>query len=169
MKKYLSLFIAAILLLPACGWSSKSKSSRKAKQKTEMQTAQVDIPVVSDEITSYFDEDVNEFELESVQAEMPDFEAIDESEIEQAALDSLDDDFFWIEESDEKKDSFKNVYFDFDKEDVEKDQEEYISHNVEVAQKLIEEGENPTITIEGHACSSAGSRAYNLAISNNRA
>ncbi len=169
MKKLLALLVAAVVMLPGCGGE---KTKPKAKKKTKV-TAQVDIPVAEDTMKSFFDEDVNEFALLDEQESVEDLEKAQQellSETEQAVADVLDDDFFWIDDIDvQEEDSFKKVYFEFDKSQVNEDQEEYIQHNIELAKRLMEEGANCTITIEGNACSSAGSRAYNLAISNNRA
>ncbi len=175
MNKSFLWVLAIVLALPGCFGKKDKKETRKGKKKTAMHV-EVDIPVVDEEIKNYFDDDVDEFAL--LEDNEEDFDAetiadldldIDLDALEQASADELDDDFFWVEDVDEPEDSFKNLYFAFDKSDLKEDQEEYVAQNIEYAKELIERGESPTITIEGHSCSSAGSRSYNLAISNNRA
>ena len=173
MKKSFLWVLAVLLVLPGCFGGKDKKKTRKGKKKTELH-AEVDIPVVDEEIKSYFDNDVDEFA--EGDAEILDIETVADLDLdmeidalEQASADDLDDDFFWIEDIDEPKDSFKNVYFEFNKQDLKEDQEEYIAQNIEMAKDLIDQGESPMITVEGHACGSSGSRSYNLAISNNRA
>lgn len=62
---------------------------------------------------------------------------------------------------------FKTLYFDFDKDFLNAKEEPALKHDIQEAKKMIKDGK--TIVIEGHACHSAGSAAYNLAISERRA
>jgi len=172
MKKALFLLLSTVVLLPGCGWNNKSKDSKKPTRKHKKVAFEdsVNIPICDEEIRSYFDDDVSEFVLEDDFDTTEDIAAKDLNidGIETAAAD-IEDDFFWIEDIDTQEDTFKNVYFEFDNSDVNNDQEEYVQHNIDIAQRIIKEGNLASITIEGHACSSAGSRNYNLAISNSRA
>jgi outer membrane protein OmpA-like peptidoglycan-associated protein len=71
------------------------------------------------------------------------------------------------------QDILKAVYFDFDKSKVRDDQKETVVYDVEQVKELLAQarqgGVEPTVVIEGHACHSAGTKVYNLAISENRA
>lgn len=167
MKKICALGIVMLLSLPGC-WGRKEDQKKNAKNKKVAFQSEVSIPVTED-ITSRYDDDVNEFALledEAIDA----LWAKEEAELETAQADTADqDDFFWVEDVVEKEDSFKNVYFDFDAQGIREDQEEYISQNIEKAKRIIVAGDDPKIIIEGNACSSAGSRTYNIAKSNNRA
>lgn len=160
MKKALVLVLAALVVLPGCGGRKKDKKDiQKGKKKTEM-VAEVDMPLSGDEMNSFFDADASELTL------LDDKEVAQEMACEEAKV--ADNDFDWARDED-SKDEFANVYFDFDRDAVRQDQESYIAQNIEYAKSVIARGETPVITIEGNSCSSAGSRSYNLALSNNRA
>lgn len=165
MKKILSIMIVVLMALPGC-WGKKDV--KKTKPKKNQVTSNVDIPVVDEEIKSFFDEDVNEFALiDDLKDSDFDFASdLEVSEIEKQIANEMESDFFWVEDTDG---TFKTVYFDFDKYDIKSDQEEYISANINLVKDMIEEGKNPQLTIEGNACSSSGSKTYNMAISNSRA
>jgi len=70
-------------------------------------------------------------------------------------------------EAEQSKNQFKQLYFDFNKDTLKSKQEKVLQENINEAKKMIKQGK--TIVIEGHACHSAGSAAYNLAISERRA
>ncbi len=163
MKKGLVLVLAALVVLPGCWGRKKDKQdTQKGKKNIELR-AEVDMPVAGDEMNSYFDADANELTL------LDDKDIAQElgvEETEQAVVAA--NDFDWAKEEG-SKDSFANVYFDFDADGIRQDQEAYIAQNIEHAKAILARGETPVITIEGNACSSAGSRGYNVAISNNRA
>lgn len=69
--------------------------------------------------------------------------------------------------AEQSKNQFKTVYFDFDKDHVKPSEEAAIAQNADKAKNLIKQGN--TIVVEGHACHSAGSAAYNMALSERRA
>jgi outer membrane protein OmpA-like peptidoglycan-associated protein len=79
-------------------------------------------------------------------------------------------DFTWTAE-DENEDGFRNVYFTFDGKSILEEQKDALAANIETAKACLvaNEAYNPTLIIEGHACSSAGREAYNMAISEARA
>lgn len=172
MKKLCVLTVVMLLSLPGC-WGGKNKKKDDSGKKMALRS-EVDIPVVAEDIKSRFDDDVNEFALIDDEAIDADWEREEDSSraLEAATADAVDqaDDFSWVvEDIVEEKDSFKTVYFGFDKQDITEDQEKYVGQNIEKAKQMIAAGGSPKITIEGNACSSAGSRTYNLAKSNNRA
>lgn len=70
-------------------------------------------------------------------------------------------------DAEKSKNQFKTLHFEFDKDDLKPSEEPGLRHNVDEAKKMIKQGK--TIVIEGHACHSAGSAAYNMAISERRA
>jgi outer membrane protein OmpA-like peptidoglycan-associated protein len=64
----------------------------------------------------------------------------------------------------------KNIYFDFNKykiNDLQPDQRSILEHDVKAVQPLVDKGYK--ISIEGHACNSAGSTEYNMMLSEDRA
>jgi outer membrane protein OmpA-like peptidoglycan-associated protein len=76
--------------------------------------------------------------------------------------------FSWEDQaSEETKKLFQTIHFDFDKDFLKSSEELKLTQNIAQAKKMIKQGK--TIVIEGHACHSAGSRAYNMAISERRA
>ncbi len=71
----------------------------------------------------------------------------------------------------ENEDGFKTVYFDFNSAAISKDQQEALAYNIELAKAYLQEDAEyqPTIVVEGHACSSKGQSWYNELISKKRA
>lgn len=152
-----SFFLLALLVsTPGC-IGKKQKVNEKPKN-TEV-FAEVNIPVASDEVKNLFDEDIEEFVLiDNMGADVQ----------KVATKDSVPlDDFSWVEEATDNE--FKAVYFGFDRHEVAQDQGDSVQKDVELAKKMLARGEKPTIIIEGHSCHSAGSRTYNLALSEKRA
>ena len=81
-------------------------------------------------------------------------------------------DFAWVQELEEQE-GFKTVHFDFDSDKIKTEERGNVKKNVTTAKKVLADNSNepdqPTIVIEGHSCHSAGSSAYNLALSEKRA
>lgn len=76
--------------------------------------------------------------------------------------------FSWEDASaEESKKQFQTLYFDFDKDYIKPSDEAKLEQDIAEAKKMIKAGK--TIVIEGHTCHSAGSRAYNMALSERRA
>lgn len=174
MKKNFALFVAVLMLLPGCWGRKKDTKAQKEGEKVAFHEADafVDIPVADEQVRSYFDDDVDQFALLEDDLDSEDLGMLDDitiAEIEEALAENVEDDFFWVEDIDSEGREFKTVYFDFDKHSIKADQEEYVQKNIELVKELIAAGEKPEVIIEGNACSAAGSRNYNLAISNSRA
>jgi len=181
MKKgYIFLLSLAVLLSGCCkDKGKKGKKDRKKKARSEI-VEQINVPVASDEIRSYFDDsDVNlgEFVLvedEEVTNKVDNAEQAGAPEValegKEFSLDeALEDDFSWVQELENEDAHFKTVYFEFDKYDCKADYLSDVQMNIETAKRLLVEGGNPTIVIEGHSCHAAGSGTYNLALSEKRA
>ena len=68
-----------------------------------------------------------------------------------------------------RNEDLKTVYFDFDKYSIRKDQESVVAQNVDTIKNTLAQQESgkakKVVVIEGNACSSAGSAAYNMALS----
>jgi outer membrane protein OmpA-like peptidoglycan-associated protein len=154
-SQYLPLVL--LVVLAGCGGKDSKKKKVESKRGKQEVFTQVDIPTAGDESTFLFDDMNNEF------AKLDD-------NIESASLVESDD-FTWLEEQDVLgNEEFKVVHFDFDKATIRADQEGLVARNIELAKTLLAEGaEDVTVVIDGHSCSSAGSRAYNLALSEKRA
>ncbi len=65
-----------------------------------------------------------------------------------------------------KASAFKTVYFDFNKNNIRKDQQTAVNSDIERAQEAVKQGKK--VVIEGH-CDQIGSATYNLALSQRRA
>lgn len=141
MNKNYVFLLVLLMSVAGCG-----KKNKKAEVKDSNVASNVDIPVADDGIRSFFAEDVNEFALAE--------EAKGEFDPEQGQ-------------------KFKTVYFEFDRNDIKEDQQEVASYNVEQIKQSLKEAEvkglKPVVIVEGHACHSAGSSTYNLALSEKRA
>jgi peptidoglycan-associated lipoprotein len=161
------IFSLAIVLLAVSGCKKKQKAVTRSKS-TEVR-ANIDIPVAEDGIKSFFDEDIKEFALAD------DVNATSNPDVISTSIDAAQSpnahEFSW---DDAQNSKFKVVYFDYDKYNVRADQEENLNANIAFAKQTIDEAvamgaQVPTVVIDGHACHSAGSRVYNLALSEKRA
>lgn len=158
IKKQFALFLFGIAFLSGCGKRNKNKMMAKGDS-----FSQVNIPLAGDQVAnaddsvrSFFDQDIKEFV------------ALDGDDVQAGTV----NDFAWVD-ANEKDSTFKTVYFDFDKNSIRADQKETIAHDVTQTRKTVAEAkknnQKTTVVIEGHACHSAGSSAYNLALSEKRA
>jgi len=157
------IILPVVLLVALSGCGKKRHKAEKHPKKPEISTS-IDIPVAEDGIKSFFDEDINEFALAD---EVKDTKTINTNiDVSEAQAEQ----YAWVED---QADGFKVVLFDFDSYSIRADQEENLKFNIELAkQKLAENtvGNEPAVlVIDGHACHSAGSRVYNLALSEKRA
>jgi outer membrane protein OmpA-like peptidoglycan-associated protein len=148
----LVLLCCALAFLAGCGKDKKKKDTKRGKQEV---FTQVDIPT-TDGDTFLFD-DLNS-----------EFSKLDDN-IDTSAVSA--DDFKWLEAEEVlQNEPFDVVLFDFDKSSIRPDQEPLVKHNIALAKELLEEADaEVSFAVEGHACSSAGSAAYNLALSEKRA
>lgn len=153
-SQYFPLILLCCVVLAGCG-KDKKKTNTARKGKQEVFT-QVDIPTAGENLR--FDDFGEEFVR------------LDDNIEADAAL-SSGEEFAWLEEDDVAgSDEFEVVRFDFDRSSISPDQEPIVETNISLALELIEGGaEDVTIAIDGHSCNSAGSRAYNLALSEKRA
>lgn len=69
--------------------------------------------------------------------------------------------------SDQIEYGFTSIYFNYDQYKVRSDQKIALQDNFKSAKKAIKD--NRIIVIEGHSCHSAGSKAYNMLLSEKRA
>lgn len=173
MNKKHSLLVLLLAALSGCG-SKKQKPAPSKHRNTNLAYNQednsLDIPLAQDElamseldVANFFDQDVEEFITLSETEET--YESLDGSQ----GLDSKE--LAW--QTSAVEDSFPVVYFDFDRHSVKDDQKNVIAHTAEqtrnIVNEMAKEGKHPVIVIEGHACHSAGSAVYNLALSERRA
>lgn len=146
-KQYAALVLLLVVGMAGCGKKKKKDlKSPKADVYTEL-----DIPVAGTQ-ENFFDENVEGFNL------------ADDLQVAQAAV---QDEYSWVEDT--KRDGFPVVYFDFDSTSIRPDQEETLNRDIALALKKYQDNNDITIVVDGHACHSAGSHAYNLALSEKRA
>jgi len=157
-KSYLGLCLL-VVALSGCG---KKKAKKNRGKDTEV-LSEVNIPVADDGINSFFNSDVEGFALKDDAAEIAKADGLGyEIDVESA------DPYAWLDGNKE----FKNVYFAFDNYTIRDDQEQAVTVNLEkIKQKFDAAADDakPTIYVDGNACSSAGTGAYNLALSEKRA
>ena len=153
--------LLVIALLPACKNHKKQKAKEVRITPTSQQVAQVDIPLAGDDLRRFFDENVEEFAFVD--------EAMGNETVSVDAQGAIDGQLTWASDMDEQS---QPIYFDFDKYAVRQDQEPAVAQDIVYARKEAKKNElqsDPVVVIEGHACHSAGSKVYNLALSNKRA
>ena len=151
MKNKSAVFLLSLLVVVAgCGKKNKKAGS---KVKSDEISKNIDIPVAGD-ATSFFDADLGEYTLAE----------------DKGTANKVDSDFTF---EDADKQGYKTVYFDFNNYSLRQDQEENVAFDMaRIKQSLTDaaaKGINPVVIIEGHACHSAGSATYNLALSEKRA
>lgn len=152
MKNKSAVFLLSLLVVVAgCGKKNKKADN---KVKSEEISKNVDIPVADGDVSSFFDGDLGEYALAD----------------EKGTGNKVDSDFTF---EDADKQGYKVVYFDFNNYSLRKDQEENVAFDMaRIKQSLADaqaKGIKPVVIIEGHACHSAGSATYNLALSEKRA
>jgi outer membrane protein OmpA-like peptidoglycan-associated protein len=147
MKSFISLLVLTAALLPGCGKKKVKEQKPKSDEKS------VNIPLAKNGAQrGFFDENIDGFVLEG--------DAIAQGAIGDAKDESL------LASADTK--GFKTIYFQFDKYNVNKDQELVLESDAKEAVKVAKD-EDKTVVVEGHSCHSAGSKTYNLILSEHRA
>lgn len=162
-KKGSTLLLLALLAgLPGCGGGDKKPKAVKDSKRMSKKMAQADLD--ADMIMA--DANLSDDELAGFFEGMGEFVALSDEELDQVA----DDQFAWADAEDS---DLEEVYYAFGKASVDEEQAEKVAYNVEQAKILLEdaraEDDEVKLLVEGHACASAGSPEYNLAISEKRA
>lgn len=156
-KKFLPL-VLLLLLVPAC---RKSPQYAPAPTVSE-QPASVSEKAEYDEELGAFvvKEDENKFSA-AVASDANKEEELTAVGSEPTAGDS---------QADSARYGLKNIFFEFNKykiHDLRPDQRPVLQHDLEIVKSLAAKGYR--ISIEGHACNSAGSTEYNMMLSEDRA
>ncbi len=150
--------ILAVGLLPACKKDQKSMLKRPEQEQAIMPLA-----FNNRDAISIFDEDVEAFVLEEDNLESPYDRAFD-TDIALAQNMAVQD--FTLEQLD-TKDEMQTVYFPYDSQEPLSNQKGALKQTVQKAKEFYESGR--VICCKGHSCKWHGTRAYNLALSMNRA
>ncbi len=163
MKKYIQFFLCLLLITTGCGKKKNNKptNNQAANKKTHVKSSK----------KSSFDENLDAFALDDDSLHNFAHETNhtsadhDNSTKRSSKPNSI---FQWEDAAvDQSKNDFKVIYFEFNKHKINKAQEENLHADIAHAKKMIETGK--IIVIEGHACDSAGSAVYNMALSQKRA
>lgn len=80
---------------------------------------------------------------------------------------SFNDQGLYDENAAKSRGEFQTIYFDFNKHDIKKSEAKKLDADSDYAKKMVAAGK--TIVVEGHACHSEGSAAYNMVLSEKRA
>jgi peptidoglycan-associated lipoprotein len=172
MKKGSVLLLVMLLSVAGCG--KKKKCAEKPNANSKESTVSMPLTQDKKELSSVFDDDIAEFALVDETTDVDGKKQVPVATNDANATDEdMGNEFAWIDEADETEQDLKTVYFDFDKYAIKKDQETIVSHDIEVLKQTIaqaeKDGKKVTVVVEGHACHSAGSASYNLALSEKRA
>ncbi len=172
--------------LSGCGGKKnkrvKQPKAKKVSQRRLDSFSQVDMQLAGDNngdaiadesVRSFFDQDTDEFVLLTPDEDETMAVAEDAGVSEEAGGGINPDEFAWVDAAGDQDQEYKIVNFDFDGSDLRDDQKDKLAYNIEQAKKLINENDNKdikqTIVLEGYACSSAGSKTYNIGLSEKRA
>ena len=165
------------------GCATRRKAERGIEKRPTYEQAQnepITIPFAQNKVHSFFNDDLEEFELVDTTSE-PSLVAQTNNQdtkqchpVEDFLERELAEEFAWIEVEEKDTDkALKVIYFDFDHYNVKSNEEEKLVYNIDTLKKIIAEeekaGNDATVVIEGHACHAAGSAVYNMALSERRA
>lgn len=163
------LFACSLLCLPACKKSHK-KNTISTKKNTLAQN-KINFPLT-------YDAALQEDDIENLAGLFSDEQQVTTALNQPTAKTPVaghtaNTDFDWADEHTQDNNKFKTIYFDFDKHSIRNDQKEVATYDAVQLKELLaearQEGKEPLISIEGHACHSAGNDDYNLIKSQNRA
>lgn len=167
MKKYIQLFFYSMLIISVAGCNKKKNKNLVKNQPTTKQS-QIKSPK-----KTTFDENLQAFALDddTLHNFAHDKKATEENSnviVQTQVSEEPNAIFQWQNAAvDQSKEDFKTIYFEFDKHKITKEQEENLQKDIDHAKKMINLGK--VIVVEGHACDSAGSAVYNMALSEKRA
>lgn len=174
--RYLPL---VVLLLSLTGCKNSKKRALKKNKAKNTNLASLNIPLAStvttvnadESISNFFDQDIEKFVHNAQQENIKTVATAISNAQHNLPNDSKD--FTFLHDALNSNQEFKTVYFDFDNNTIRKDQEQIVAQDAANARTILTEARKnntqPTIVIEGHACHSAGSSTYNLALSEERA
>jgi outer membrane protein OmpA-like peptidoglycan-associated protein len=178
MKKGSALLVILLLGISAGCGKQRKKQELPVDQKPETAQKVVEndaaIPLAQDQVRSFFDDDLGEFELVDNSVDENPEAVIPVKPIEELTQQAeLADEFAWTEEEKQAENNLQTVYFDFNRYVVKTNENEKVAQNAETLKKLVEQqeknGSKATVVVEGHACHAAGSAIYNMALSEKRA
>lgn len=165
-KRGLSVICAGLLLLTVSACQKKEtvvsevKPSAPIIKKDVSQPVKPGKPIFDDELEGFVLEDENSNAFAPATEETEEDINVDEQEVA--------DDAWYDNRADQTRElGLKTAYFDFDKSEIRADQKPIFESNAKKVKDLVDHGS--TVVVEGHACRYAGSRVYNLMLSEKRA
>lgn len=144
MNKQFFILLAAIALIPGCGFFRSKKAEKRPLNQHEIMT-DVDIPVAQDGIKDFFDQDLDKMAL----------------------AEGDDAQYAWIEGK--SSNGFKKVYFGFNDSKIKESEKESVAQDVARMKNVMAQNEDVTFVINGNADHAAGSSSYNRILSEKRA
>ncbi len=146
--------LGVVMALFVAGCGKKSCNDKDAKNKK----------MASSSVPTYREESENLL----ADADLSEFSFVDDSKDENlvAANDDLENSELADQDAEASTAAFKTVHFDFNKNNIRKDQRLAVKEDVEVAKEVLSQGRK--VVVEGHCCQ-MGPASYNLALSQQRA
>ncbi len=167
MEKKIAILLAAILsVAPGC---KKRFKKTPLPEVQDVAGKKIEVKTVSNDPAA-FDEDLDDFVFVSEEETNPFDTAMsnDENSVQETTLEAE------VEPEEESqalrahKKSLKTIYYGFDKYVVASDQKGSVEHVSSRIKTTLKKNPKAQFVVEGHACHSAGSDSYNLALSNRR-
>jgi len=155
MNKKCSFLLLLLVLLPGCGGNKKPRYS----------TAPVVASLEQGPEKAEYDEELGAYVVKDDDNKFSAASAAQE-ELSAASSEPGAGDMH----NDSARYGFKPLFFEFDKykiADLQPDQRQVLEHDANIAKTLA--GKGYRLVLEGHACNSAGSTDYNMALSVDRA
>jgi len=156
----LAIFLPILLILSGCG-------GKKPQKVVPRKSGTVAMPAPGDDQNiqlSFFDEEVGAFD--DVEAFVLNNDESQDEELVLAANDTAGQLEFDLQETEADEDT-QVVFFDYDSYKIREDQKPAVVELKHQIKEWVNEGK--TVVFKGHSCKWHGTRAYNLALSGQRA
>lgn len=168
IKKQIAVPLILLVGLAGC------KSDKKNKKSHNQSSTSIQLPIndgrsasiVGDnDILSFFDDELDEYAFDNDDIHIATPNDTPSAIVSKDGKGAIS----WIETA-HQENGLKTVYFGFNKYGVSKDQRSVVEADAALVKELLKDLDDTSlIMIEGHACHSAGSRSYNVALSEKRA
>jgi outer membrane protein OmpA-like peptidoglycan-associated protein len=175
MNKFYGLSLLLVLFTAGCG---KKKADLKKNDSKKVASLDKDLAIFTSDKEELVDNDsVNDFAFvddaddddKNLVASADSLEKAQKSKAKALAAATLGSNEL-LASADEatldKELGFKRVQFDFNKNEIRKDQVAMVKADIEAAKKAVEQGKK--VVVHGHTCQ-IGSASYNIALSQRRA
>jgi outer membrane protein OmpA-like peptidoglycan-associated protein len=172
MKRLTLLLLALLVIAPAC--KKKPAAQHPVKEEpvlVQNETTSVEVSTDNNGKKSLFiEDDIEQFMLQKDDAADAFAPTTDNQESKsEIVIEEIDDQKLRSKHADQAKYGFSTIYFPFNSYQIEKKQLPALEHNLTVLKKTLESNPDFKAVIEGHSCRFAGSAAYNMQLSDERA